>query len=181
MMHVELVGSNLGFFPSIDPFTGKITDDPPPTPPAEMFANNKTFQKTLNGYIAKWIPGFRTSKGMPQISVDGKIGPETLSARTVVVTHINKRAGRAVLPLRYDIADVRKHVVFDTVAIQAATVGTPPRIPGTGSGNGTVPAPGNGAATAKKKISPYAIAAAVGGVALVGVGVMWYRRSQGGY
>jgi len=175
MMHVQLVGP-----PQLQGFgfTTSAGGSAIPETPAEK-ANFENLQKVINTYIAKFLPA------ASKISVDGKLGSrETLPARNAVMSHMGSR-GLPALKQRATTSDLATYVVLDTLAIGAATVGravTPPApdAPPPSPKTPVVLPPDVAQEVAKhgSKISPYVIMAGGGAVALLAIGIMWFRRRR---
>jgi hypothetical protein len=155
MMHVQLVGSHLGAASVED----KVCFNWPAFPPGNLTRNDvMALQVALNSTSAR-------------VKVDGKLGRNTVIAVNTVLgtsfTSCDQVAPR--------IRDLTRAVVLRKTSTLPEVL-TPPRPPRPGDvGPVAVPPPPT---PTEKGISPYAIAAGGGALVLLGLGVMWYRRTH---
>jgi len=182
MQTVELVGTpqlvGLGF--AISPKGSAIYEN------ATEKDRFKDLQRVINTYLAKFLPNAK------RISVDGKLGKKTLTARNAIMEHVGGR-GLMGLKARGSVTDLANNASFDMLAIRGFTIGEGvPKLPSVLPDELAPPqtvAPQE-RITAKDQrdteiiasggrpsaVSPYAIMGVVGAVALVGIGVMYVRR-----
>jgi hypothetical protein len=172
MMHVELVGNNgLGF--TMSPKGSAIYDN------EGERATFERLQRALNTFAGKFMPD------VPKIRVDGKLGSKTLGLRNTAYSRAAAHTGVPFVP-RTSIEDLANNALIDAIFVEGATarvpkVKLPPapeEIVAPKAEPGIAPPPGVAVFAKKRKFSPYYILAGGGAVALLAVGVMWFRRRQ---